>query len=140
MMFAVLMSLWNSKFFRKTMSTLHEFLPHIIILSCMFCYMACIMLHKWTAFTAGGFDGDIMTTEHCASSILITFINMVLFKVNKKGAIFIFNQWTDQLFLKIIHTSVEEQPKQMMSQKQCEGRKSDLVSRKICGFMPIWES
>jgi len=41
------------------------------------------VLHKWTAFTAGGFDGDILTTERCAPSILITFINMVLFKDNE---------------------------------------------------------
>merc|ERR1712013_359514 len=36
-----------------------------------------------TAFTAGGFDGDVLTTERCAPSILITFINMVLFKPNE---------------------------------------------------------
>merc|ERR1711994_941858 len=38
------------------------------------------MFHKWTAYTAGGFNGDKTTTERCAPSILITFINMVLFK------------------------------------------------------------
>jgi V-type H+-transporting ATPase subunit a len=57
----------------------------------MFGYMALLMLHKWTAFTAGGFlDGngnsDPLTTERCAPSILITFINMVLFKPNEKDS------------------------------------------------------
>merc|ERR1711974_535820 len=82
MMFGVLMSLWNNKYFGKTVNIIHEFLPQLIFLTCMFGNMALLMLHKWTAFTAGGFDGDILTTERCAPSILITFINMVLFKDN----------------------------------------------------------
>jgi len=90
MMFGVLMSFWNNKYFGKTVNILHEFLPQIIFLSCMFGYMALLMLHKWTAFTAGGFatsDGfDKLTTERCAPSILITFINMVLFKPNEKDS------------------------------------------------------
>merc|ERR1712032_831701 len=83
MMFGVLMSLWNNKYFGKTVNIIHEFLPQLIFLTCMFGYMALLMLHKWTAFTAGGFDGDKLTTERCAPSILITFINMVLFKPNE---------------------------------------------------------
>jgi len=86
MMFGVLMSFWNNKYFGKTVNILHEFLPQIIFLSCMFGYMALLMLHKWTAFTAGGFGGDKLTTERCAPSILITFINMVLFKTNEKDS------------------------------------------------------
>merc|ERR1712038_1918125 len=81
--FGVLMSLWNNKYFGKTVNIIHEFLPQLIFLTCMFGYMALLMLHKWTAFTAGGFDGDVLTTERCAPSILITFINMVLFKPNE---------------------------------------------------------
>jgi len=42
-----------------------------------------LMLHKWTAFTAGGVTpGDFLTSEQCAPSVLISFINMVLFKTN----------------------------------------------------------
>ena len=84
MMFGVLMSLWNNKYFGKTVNIIHEFLPQLIFLTCMFGYMALLMLHKWTAFTAGGFDGDVLTTERCAPSILITFINMVLFKYSEE--------------------------------------------------------
>ena len=88
MMFGVLMSLWNGKYFGKTVNILHEFLPQIIFLACMFGYMALLMFHKWTSFTAGGFEGDLegLTTERCAPSILITFINMVLFKANEKDS------------------------------------------------------
>merc|ERR1719277_259095 len=45
--------------------------------------MSLLMFHKWTAFVVGGFNGDIKTTERCAPSILITFINMILFKDNE---------------------------------------------------------
>ena len=48
----------------------------VIFLSCMFGYMALMMFHKWTSFTAGGFGEGRereLTTERCAPSILITF-------------------------------------------------------------------
>ena len=37
--------------------------------------------HKWTAYSADA--EDITESERCAPSILITFINMVLFKDNE---------------------------------------------------------
>jgi len=80
MTFGLLVSFWNKKFFAKAVEVTMEFIPQIIFLSCMFGYMALLMFHKWTAYAAGGFDGDVQTTERCAPSILITFINMVLFK------------------------------------------------------------
>ena len=80
MMFGLLISFWNSKFFGKAINITMEFVPQMLFLSCMFGYMALLMFHKWTAYTAGGFSNDATTTERCAPSILITFINMVLFK------------------------------------------------------------
>ena len=81
MTFGVILSLWNNKYFSKSVNIYCEFIPQITFLMCMFGYMSLLMFHKWTAYVAGGFD-DIKTTERCAPSILITFINMVLFKVN----------------------------------------------------------
>ena len=80
MMFGLVLSFWNSKFFGKAINITMEFIPQVLFLLCMFGYMSLLMFHKWTAYTAGGFDGDAKTTERCAPSILITFINMVLFK------------------------------------------------------------
>ena len=80
MMFGLILSFWNSKFFGKAVNITMEFIPQVLFLSCMFGYMALLMFHKWTSYTAGGFEGDPATTERCAPSILITFINMVLFK------------------------------------------------------------
>ena len=82
MMFGLIVSFMNSKFFGKAINITMEFIPQIIFLSCMFGYMSLLMFHKWTAYTAGGFDGDATSTERCAPSILITFINMVLFNYN----------------------------------------------------------
>ena len=79
MMFGLVLSFWNSKFFGKAINITMEFIPQVLFLLCMFGYMSLLMFHKWTAYTAGGF-GDVTTTERCAPSILITFINMVLFK------------------------------------------------------------
>jgi len=80
MIFGLLVSFWNNKFFSKALNITCEFIPQMLFLCCMFGYMALLMFHKWTSYTAGGFDGDVTSTERCAPSILITFINMVLFK------------------------------------------------------------
>ena len=80
MMFGLCISFWNNKFFSKALNITCEFIPQVLFLCCMFGYMALLMFHKWTAYAAGGFDGDVTTTERCAPSILITFINMILFK------------------------------------------------------------
>merc|ERR1712212_1054646 len=83
MLFGVVISLLNSKYFNKKINIVCEFIPQVLFLSCLFGYMSLMMFHKWTAFVAGGFDKDPLTTERCAPSILITFINMVLFKDNE---------------------------------------------------------
>jgi V-type H+-transporting ATPase subunit a len=83
MLFGVLMSLWNNKYFNNKVNIMCDFVPQFIFLSFMFGYMCLLMFHKWTSYVAGGFDGEErhLTTERCAPSVLITFINMVLFKV-----------------------------------------------------------
>jgi len=86
MLFGITVSFLNSKYFNRKINIVCEFIPQVLFLSCMFGYMALLMFHKWTAFVAGGFDGDVLTTERCAPSILITFINMVLFKDNEKDS------------------------------------------------------
>jgi len=83
MMFGITVSYMNSKYFGKTVNIICEFIPQVLFLSCMFGYMALLMFHKWTHFTAGGFGGEEISSEQCAPSVLITFINMVLFKYNE---------------------------------------------------------
>ena len=80
MLFGVILSLFNNKYFRKSMNIYCEFIPQVLFLVCMFGYLALLMFHKWTSYVAGGFtENDIHTSERCAPSILISFINMVRF-------------------------------------------------------------
>lgn len=76
MIFGVIMSLMNYRYFNDKMSVLTQFVPQIVFLVFLFLYMTLLMFIKWTSYAAG--DGKY--SEACAPSILITFINMVLFK------------------------------------------------------------
>jgi len=81
MTFGVMMSYNNAKYFKKPLNIMAEFIPQIIFMMCMFGYLSLLMWHKWTAYSADA--EDITESERCAPSILITFINMVLFKDNE---------------------------------------------------------
>ena len=80
MSFGVCLSYWNATYFKRPLNIFAEFIPQIIFLSCMFGYLSLLMWMKWTMYAA---DAENLTeSERCAPSILITFINMVLFKDN----------------------------------------------------------
>merc|ERR1719342_1526040 len=69
MLFGVLLSVWNNKYFQRPMNIICEVIPQILFLSCMFGYMTLLIFHKWTAYTAGGFgegQAKILSTERCA--------------------------------------------------------------------------
>lgn len=77
MIFGVIMSLMNYRYFNDKISVLTQFIPQIIFLVFLFFYMTLLMFIKWIKYSASN-EGEF--SEHCAPSILITFINMVLFK------------------------------------------------------------
>ncbi|CAD7084736.1 unnamed protein product [Hermetia illucens] len=79
MVFGVCMSVVNHINFRKPAYIALEFLPQIIFLLLMFGWMMTLMIMKWIMFNAR-VDTPQKFREGCAPSILITFINMVLFK------------------------------------------------------------
>ena len=81
MTFGVCLSYWNATYFKKPLNIFAEFIPQIIFLSCMFGYLSLLMWMKWTIYFATGEESEFGNSERCAPSILITFINMVLFKV-----------------------------------------------------------
>merc|ERR1719210_1424720 len=83
MMFGICLSYWNATYFKKPLNVFAEFIPQIIFLSCMFGYLSLLMWMKWTMFFATGQADEFASSERCAPSILITFINMVLFKENE---------------------------------------------------------
>ncbi|XP_037026437.1 V-type proton ATPase 116 kDa subunit a1 isoform X3 [Bradysia coprophila] len=77
MIFGVMMSLMNYRYFNDKISVLTQFIPQIIFLVFLFFYMTLLMFIKWVRYSAAN-EGRF--SESCAPSILITFINMVLFK------------------------------------------------------------
>lgn len=78
MIFGVVMSLMNYRNFNDRKSVLNMFVPQIIFLVFLFFYMTLLMFIKWIKYSAA--SPVVELSEHCAPSILITFINMVLFK------------------------------------------------------------
>lgn len=78
MIFGVCVSVVNYNFFNKRIRIFLEFLPQIIFLVLLFGYMVFLMFFKWIQYTP---KTDFQPhTPGCAPSVLIMFINMMLFK------------------------------------------------------------
>ncbi|CAB3237965.1 unnamed protein product [Arctia plantaginis] len=87
MLFGVCLSLWNHVYFKRRISIYVEFIPQIMFLTLLFFYMVLLMFIKWTSYgpsPALNFNTSlpevVRSSGYCAPSILITFINMMLFK------------------------------------------------------------
>lgn len=89
MLFGVCMSLWNHIYFKRRISIYVEFIPQIMFLTLLFFYMVLLMFIKWVSYGStpphfGSQDPEIVkSSAYCAPSILITFINMMLFKTDE---------------------------------------------------------
>ncbi|XP_038223246.1 V-type proton ATPase 116 kDa subunit a1 [Zerene cesonia] len=81
MIFGVCMSVVNYNFFKRRYSIILEFLPQVIFLCLLFLYMVFMMFYKWVAYST--FSEDQAYTQGCAPSVLILFINMMLFSSNE---------------------------------------------------------
>lgn len=77
MLFGVVVGLWNHMYFKKRMNITCEFVPQVIFLMALFFYMVLLMFIKWIKY---GPKNELIEGPGCAPSVLITFINMVLFK------------------------------------------------------------
>ncbi|GAB0096471.1 V-type proton ATPase subunit a [Sergentomyia squamirostris] len=81
MIFGVCMSVVNFNHFRKRSSIILEFLPQVIFLVLLFAYMVFMMFFKWISY---GYHGaPFVQRAGCAPSVLIMFINMMLFKASE---------------------------------------------------------
>ncbi|KAF2884736.1 hypothetical protein ILUMI_21462 [Ignelater luminosus] len=80
MLFGVVMSLFNHMYFKNKLSIICEFIPQLIFLCFLFLYMVLLMFLKWMIYFATDDERLVEYSPHCAPSILITFINMVLQK------------------------------------------------------------
>lgn len=81
MLFGVSLSIWNHIYFRRIVNIFCEFIPQLIFMLFLFFYLCLLVFHKWVWY--GPLGGDV-SGPYCAPSILITFINMVLFKGAEK--------------------------------------------------------
>ncbi|KAK7583962.1 hypothetical protein V9T40_004925 [Parthenolecanium corni] len=81
MLFGVLLSYSNHTYFKRPLNIYGEFIPQVIFLCLLFLYMVMLMFLKWVVY---GPTNVFSKGPGCAPSILITFINMVLFKYNIK--------------------------------------------------------
>lgn len=79
MIFGVSLSVVNHLHFKKPMNIVLEFIPQMIFLVLLFFYMVALMFTKWIMY---GPTNEEATGPFCAPSVLITFINMMLFKEN----------------------------------------------------------
>lgn len=77
MLFGVVLSLVNYCLLNDPISVLTMFIPQILFLIFLFFYLASLIIVKWILYS-GKYYG--LKSEACAPQILITFINMVLFK------------------------------------------------------------
>ncbi|XP_068143467.1 V-type proton ATPase 116 kDa subunit a1-like [Drosophila tropicalis] len=77
MVFGVTMSVVNFVYYRRYASIFLEFLPQILFLLLLFGYMVFMMFFKWVVYNDTSDDQAL--SPGCAPSILILFINMMLF-------------------------------------------------------------
>ncbi|XP_050543178.1 V-type proton ATPase 116 kDa subunit a 1 isoform X2 [Daktulosphaira vitifoliae] len=77
MLSGVALSLYNYRYFNDRLAIICEFIPQLIFLTFLFFYMVLLMFIKWIFY---GPQNEFTKSPACAPSILITFINMVLFK------------------------------------------------------------
>ncbi|XP_063230730.1 V-type proton ATPase 116 kDa subunit a 1-like isoform X2 [Bacillus rossius redtenbacheri] len=77
MVFGISLSVINHLHFQRTMKIFMEFLPQILFLLLLFAYMVVMMFIKWVLYDP---TGSTKYSPGCAPSVLILFINMMLFK------------------------------------------------------------
>lgn len=77
MIFGVAMSVFNMVHFKHSINIVLQFVPQMLFLLLLFAYMAFMMFFKWAAY--GGKMEDKQYSPYCAPSVLILFINMLLF-------------------------------------------------------------
>lgn len=80
MIFGVCVSTFNYIHFKQKMQLILQFIPQILLLTFLFLWMVIMMFMKWIIYS-GQYDHiDTKLGSSCAPSVLIYFINMMLFK------------------------------------------------------------
>ncbi|CAG2057914.1 unnamed protein product, partial [Timema podura] len=77
MVFGVSLSVLNHLHFKQPVRIFLEFIPQVVFLVLLFAYMVAMMFTKWVLYAP---TNPIKYSPACAPSVLIMFINMMLFK------------------------------------------------------------
>ncbi|XP_014669028.1 PREDICTED: V-type proton ATPase 116 kDa subunit a isoform 1-like [Priapulus caudatus] len=72
MLFGVILSIFNHRYFKQPLNVFAEFIPQLIFLNGIFGYLCVLIIAKWISWA-----GD---DAACAPSLLLGLINMFLFK------------------------------------------------------------
>uniref|UniRef100_A0A4W5MLL8 V-type proton ATPase subunit a n=1 Tax=Hucho hucho TaxID=62062 RepID=A0A4W5MLL8_9TELE len=92
MLFGVTLSLVNYIFFRNLKDVALQFIPEVIFMLSLFGYLIFLILYKWCV---------VMKSES-APSILLLFINMILFDYSSEGTVLYRTQKPVQIFLVVV--------------------------------------
>uniref|UniRef100_A0A1I8APV2 V-type proton ATPase subunit a n=1 Tax=Steinernema glaseri TaxID=37863 RepID=A0A1I8APV2_9BILA len=95
MVFGVFLSLMNHVHFRSPIDIIFVFIPQLLFLCCIFVYLCLQVIIKWIFFhsllpeesTTTYVFGQQYPGTHCAPSLLIGLINMLMFKSRHAGFI-----------------------------------------------------
>ncbi|CAB1341082.1 unnamed protein product, partial [Coregonus sp. 'balchen'] len=92
MLFGVTLSLVNYIFFRNLKDIALQFIPEVIFMLSLFGYLIFLILYKWC----------VAIKSESAPSILLLFINMILFDYGSEGAVLYTTQKPVQIFLVVV--------------------------------------
>ncbi|XP_076258216.1 V-type ATPase subunit a family protein Vha100-2 isoform X2 [Rhynchophorus ferrugineus] len=80
MIFGVCVSTFNYVHFKQHVNLILQFIPQILLLMFLFLWMVIMMFMKWILYSGQNDGIDTKFGSSCAPSVLIYFINMMLFK------------------------------------------------------------
>ncbi|XP_058869882.1 V-type proton ATPase 116 kDa subunit a 1 isoform X4 [Acipenser ruthenus] len=84
MLFGVILSLVNYIYFKNTCNIFLQFIPEIVFMVCLFGYLVFLIIYKWCIVT--------VDESETAPSILLLFINMLLFTYDEPTDTFLYKR------------------------------------------------
>uniref|UniRef100_A0A2H1VTT6 V-type proton ATPase subunit a n=1 Tax=Spodoptera frugiperda TaxID=7108 RepID=A0A2H1VTT6_SPOFR len=81
MMFGIILSFFNYRYFKRTYSIFLQFIPELLFLTLLFFWLVVMIYMKWFLF--GPKEPDQEKNTACAPQILLLFIDMVLMSETK---------------------------------------------------------
>ncbi|XP_053210628.1 V-type proton ATPase 116 kDa subunit a 1-like isoform X2 [Panonychus citri] len=94
MVFGIVLGFYNHRYFNNRLNILCEFVPQIIFLLSIFGYLNILILSKWISYDS--------SKSGCAPSLLITLINMFLYKYPDAPCSLAPMYWGQQFFQTVL--------------------------------------